>query len=152
MRAEKKQKTSRMISWQSVVITMESWWTIKDTISHLRHTVLSVQLCIGSYLCSDFSFGRAAVGKSNSMNRENRHFVEGTINRDSILSPLPCHDDCCRPICSLKPALSALCVSVFAAHLVTGRWSVPSRLHPVLKCTRQESCTQRHTNTHALWK
>ncbi len=32
----KKQKTSRMISWQSVVITMESWWTIKDTIQPLK--------------------------------------------------------------------------------------------------------------------
>lgn len=31
------------ISWQSVVITMESWWTIKDTINYLRRTVSFVQ-------------------------------------------------------------------------------------------------------------
>lgn len=61
MRAEK--KTSKNIPWQSVVITMESWWTIKDTINHLRHAVSSMQLWTGSYLCSDFPFGWAPIGE-----------------------------------------------------------------------------------------
>lgn len=52
----KKKQTSQRISWQSAVITAESWWTIKDTINHLRHTFSSVQLCPSSLFVLWFSF------------------------------------------------------------------------------------------------
>lgn len=60
---EQEKKNIKNISWQSMVITMESWWTIKDTINHLRHAVSSMQLWTGSYLCSDLPFGWAPIGE-----------------------------------------------------------------------------------------
>lgn len=83
---KKEKKTSKNISWQSVVITMESWWTIKDTINHLRHTVSSMQLWTGSYLCSDFPFGWASIGEL--VWRESRDIMWREPST-WILSPVP---------------------------------------------------------------
>lgn len=118
------EKVSRTISWQSVVITMESWWTIKGPISQLGAALRSLSFPV---------LAEPTVRTSST----------GVMWRE----PKPRKSQFSRLICSLGSAFPALSLRDHewaAAPSVSGGRPIPTLLHPVLKYTRQDSYSHTH--------